>query len=291
MNRRTFIGGSDIAGVMGLSRWQTPLQVWAEKVGKLDPPEDNEYMEMGRELEETVARMFTKRTGKKVRRTPKSYVHPDYDYMSCQVDRLVEGTDELLECKTTSAYKEEEWQEDEIPMEYILQVMWQLGITGRKLGHIAVIIGGNKFVYKEIPFDKELWEDMVSKAKTFWGLVKRNQEPFALGDDSGFLGDLHPADSGVIKDAPDKEELIVIRGSLKAIMKSTEIQIAEVEAKLKQAIGDDLGILTAKYKVTWKPQDRTSVDTQRLKDDGLYDKYAKKSSHRVMRVSEVKEKA
>ena len=33
-NRHLYIGGSDIAKVMGLSRWGTPLSLWAEKTGK-----------------------------------------------------------------------------------------------------------------------------------------------------------------------------------------------------------------------------------------------------------------
>ena len=39
MERSEYIGGSDIASVMGLSRWKTPLQLWAEKTGNI-PQED-----------------------------------------------------------------------------------------------------------------------------------------------------------------------------------------------------------------------------------------------------------
>ena len=159
--RKSYIGGSDIAAVMGMSRWKTPLQLWAEKTGKVEQPDlsNVEAVEMGSELEETVARMFTKRTGKKVRRAPKDYTYKhsskgggvdidaEFSFIRCQVDRLVEGTDELLECKTASAWKEKEWEDEEIPAEYILQVNWQLGITGRSIGHIAVLIGGQKLVY------------------------------------------------------------------------------------------------------------------------------------------------
>ena len=112
MDRKSFIGGSDIAAVMGMSRWVTPLQLWSEKTGKVEAPDlsDNQAVEMGIELEESVARLWTKRTGRKVRRAPKNYTHKKFDYMRCQVDRLVEGTDELLECKTASAWKLKEWE-------------------------------------------------------------------------------------------------------------------------------------------------------------------------------------
>jgi predicted phage-related endonuclease len=37
MERIGFIGSSDAAAVLGLSRWKTPLQIWAEKTGQVVP--------------------------------------------------------------------------------------------------------------------------------------------------------------------------------------------------------------------------------------------------------------
>lgn len=151
LNRNTYIGGSDIAAVMGLSRYNTPLKIWAEKTGKIEPADLSaiEAVQLGSDLEEFVSAQFTKATGKIVRKAPKAYTHKDYPYMVAHIDRLVTGTDELLECKTCSFFKGEEWKDEEIPQEYILQVMWYLGITGRKVGYIACLIGGQKFVYKK----------------------------------------------------------------------------------------------------------------------------------------------
>ena len=107
LKRSNYVGGSDIAVIMGLSRWKTPLQLWAEQTGEVEPEDisGKEAVEMGIELEETVARVFTKRTDLKVRRSPKNYTHKEHPMLGCQVDRLVEGTNELLECKTCSAWK------------------------------------------------------------------------------------------------------------------------------------------------------------------------------------------
>ena len=105
--RMQYIGGSDIAAIMGQSRWKTPYRLWAEKTGKIEMPDlsNVESVEMGTRLEQFVADLFSEKTGKTVRKAPKSYSHPDYPYLVAHVDRLITGTDELLECKTCSAYK------------------------------------------------------------------------------------------------------------------------------------------------------------------------------------------
>ncbi len=65
-DRSTFIGGSDAAGVLGKSRWDTPLSVWAEKTGQYIKPEvESEASELGKELEDYVAKRFARKTGKR----------------------------------------------------------------------------------------------------------------------------------------------------------------------------------------------------------------------------------
>ena len=111
--RRNYIGGSDIAAVMGMSRWKTQLQLWLEKTGEAEPADLSkvEAVQLGSELEEFVAQKFAKETGKQVRKQSKMYVHKDYPYMAAHIDRLITGTDEILECKTCGSYKEDEWAE------------------------------------------------------------------------------------------------------------------------------------------------------------------------------------
>jgi len=254
MDRRHFIGGSDIAAVMGVSRWVTPLQLWSEKTGQTDPADlsKNEAVEMGHELEETVARLFTKRTGKKVRRSPKNYTSGKFSYMRCQVDRLVEGTDELLECKTASAWKEKEWAGEEIPVEYILQVNWQLGITGRRIGHIAVLIGGQKFVYKEILFDKKLFSDQVIAAVDFWGMVQNMVPPAVKAADNSFIVELHPkAGTEIAAASLEMTDAIAMLQQTKAQIIDLETTKKEIEAKIKAVIGDNMGIRTPEYTAKW----------------------------------------
>ena len=296
-DRKDFIGGSDIASVMGFSRAKTPLQLWAEKAGEVEPADlsEVEAVEMGHELEETVARLFTKRTGLKVRRAPKNYVYSskatgELPYFRCQVDRLVQGTDELLECKTCSAWKLKEWDDEEIPTEYILQVMWQLGITGRSVGHIAVLIGGQTFKYKKIDFDPSLFDDMIKQALVFWLMVEYKTPPMATGDDNKFMVDLYPDNEEQMQQLDELNDSVALRQQLKGTLAETQEQINEVEARIKQVIGDNLGFTTQEYKVTWKTQVSNRIDTKLIKEEQpeIYNRYVFPSKSRVLRITKNK---
>ena len=52
--------------------------------------------------------------------------------MIANVDRLIVGENAGLECKTTSAYNAKEWDGDEVPAQYILQVQHYMAVTGAK---------------------------------------------------------------------------------------------------------------------------------------------------------------
>ena len=305
-NRHLYIGGSDIAKVMGLSRWGTPLSLWAEKTGKI-PPKDLsniEAVELGNDLEDFVANKFSQKTGKAVRRSPKVYQHPQYPYMVAHIDRLVTGTDELLECKTCSFFKKDEWEGEEIPQEYILQVIWYLGITGRKIGYIAVLIGGQSFKYKKIEFDSELFNKMVDTAKDFWQHVQDDTPVDIVATDDETLKDLYSNHSEIMidlipTDAQTKqacdvlEEKVGYLQEIKMHIKQLQDEQKEIETSVKDIIKDNLGIKTPKYIITWKNQTTTKFDTVKLRQERpeTFEDYSYESSYRVMRISKNKEVA
>lgn len=288
--RRNYIGGSDIAAVMGMSRWKTQLQLWLEKTGEVEPADLSqvEAVQLGSELEEFVAQKFAKETGKQVRKQSKMYVHKDYPYMAAHIDRLITGTDEILECKTCGSHKKEEWQSDDIPKEYVLQVIWYLGITGKKKAYIAVLIGGQSFKYKTIEFDKELFDVMVDMAKLFWNAVQTKTPPAVTPEDNSVIVQMFPEPDSELVENQDMEEKISKLQQVKDDISALENEQKMLEAEIKNAIGEHLGVVTNKFKVTWPKYQQTKVNTERLKADGLYEKYADKSSYRRLNVSEKK---
>lgn len=303
LNRNQIIGGSDIATIMGFNRYKTPLKLWLEKTGKIEAPDlsNVEAVEMGTALEQFVADMFTKRTGKAVRKAPKTYQHPDYPYMIAHIDRLVTGSDELLECKTCSAFKKDEWVENEIPQEYIMQVMWYLGITGRRIGHIACLIGGQHYVYKQIEFDQEMFDIMVDSAKDFHqhciddvpvAVMSGDDETLKelYSDHNEVMIELYPTDDKSAQATIDFENKVAHLQEVKREIAEAEKEKKLLEAEIKDIIKDNLGIKTPKYSITWKLQNgQYDYDRALMEQDGVFEKYATQRTFRRLNVGKNKD--
>jgi predicted phage-related endonuclease len=107
-------------------------------------------------------------TGKKVHRVNETIFHPTYPFLGASLDRRVVGEDALLECKTASGWKSKEWEGEDIPREYEIQVHHQLAVTGKKLGYIAVLLGNQDFKIQTIDRDERLIQDILKKEVEFW---------------------------------------------------------------------------------------------------------------------------
>ncbi|MDT3497178.1 YqaJ viral recombinase family protein [Bacillus toyonensis] len=166
--RKRGIGGSDLAAVLKLSDWNSPMSIYLDKIGELKEKPQSEYAYWGDALEEVVAQEFMKRTGLKVRRKNQMLRSKKHPFMMANIDREVIGCKEGLECKTTSEYKRSEWKGDNVPPQYILQCQHYMSVTGYKKWHIAVLIGGNTFAFKTIERDEDIIKMAIEKCGVFW---------------------------------------------------------------------------------------------------------------------------
>ena len=183
-HRNKTIGGSDASAILGMNNYSSPYTVWAEKLGKLPPKEDNEAMRIGRDLESYVAQRFTEQTGKKVRRENNILYNPEYPFAHANVDRMVVGEDAGLECKTTSSLNITKFKNGEFPDNYYAQVVHYLMVTGCKKWYLAVLVLGKGFYVFEIERDEEEIKALAKSEADFWEYVKTQTPPVADGTDS-----------------------------------------------------------------------------------------------------------
>lgn len=245
------IGASEAAAVLGLSKWATPLQVWARK-RKLPGSEvhENEAMYWGRVLEEPVCQRYAELTGHHLTDLGRftRLRSKEHLFMVCTLDRIIiDPTGEhdgpgCLEAKTTDKRNAYLWDEG-VPDMYMVQVQHQLAITGFKWGVLAVLIGGNDFRYYVIERDDNLIAGMLPELAEFWKHVEECDEPDVTGapQESAVLNALHPKEEKGKKIALDPEEFAELDAEyaqLKQTVKEAEARLDVITAQVKQAMGE-----------------------------------------------------
>lgn len=295
-DRTTGIGGSDAAAVCGLSRWKTPLSIWAEKTGNVVPKDaPNLAKTLGTRLEEVVAELFTEETGKKVARVNERIVHPKFPFIHGRIDRRIVGEDAILECKTATAYKAKEWEGEEIPHEYILQCYHYLALNPKwKKIYLAVLIGNQDFKVKTIERDDKLITDLVKKEVDFWEkyVITKEMPSIITSKDAETLYGLYPiAVSGSEVELSDEINIqIESRNSMIQDIKALESQVDKAENEIKAALKDQELGRSAQWIVTWKNQITKRLDTGLLKEKrlDLYEQFVKEVPSRVLRIKGAK---
>lgn len=297
--RKAGIGGSEAAAIVGLNPWKSAFQLWMEKTGQVEPEDlsDSEYVYWGNVLEQAVADRFCELTGKKVQR--RGMLQDDeYPYMLASVDRMVVGENAGLECKTTNAFNDKAWADDELPDSYYIQCQWYMMVTGCEKWYIAVLIGGNKFVWKEVPRNASDIEALRKAAVDFWSMVITNTMPPVDGssDCSSALAEKFKGQKDLEIELPIAAKDCIERlRELKETIDSLKEQQKLSENELKVMLGDaEIGII-GDEQITWKIQSgRTTIDSKALKADlpEIYKKYTKVGEPtRALKIPKVKKGA
>lgn len=311
--RKTGIGGSDIAAICGHNKYKGAYDIWLQKTGlATEEQEQSQSAYFGSLLEETVAKEFQKRTGMKVQRINGTIIdgiriaNVDRFIVNPAISRNVRWfngavtTDTLLECKTAGAYTAGRWGESQenlilkglpcppaqMPLEYLCQVQWYLGITGCQTAYLAVLIGGQDFRIYRIERDQDAIDWLFEKADRFWVanvMAEQPPEPTNAAE----ADTIWNKDNGSTIEADNATaaaygDLI----SLKAQKRQIEDQIEEKETILKLHMRDNQVLtINGDKAATWKTGERSTIDTKALRSDlpDIAEKYTRKTQTRTLR--------
>lgn len=178
--RHEYLGGHDIAAIIGASRYAGPYDVYLRKVERTEIP-DNSAMEWGRRLEGSVAQAYADRTGHQLTQ-PGTILHPTYPFIGGTADFLItDDPNRLLECKTSTEEALRETDEDGeplwgpegsdlIPVDYNVQTQMYMGLTGRRKADLAAFFLGRRREFRiyHIDFDRELFDHLIQHGVAFW---------------------------------------------------------------------------------------------------------------------------
>jgi len=292
--RKKGIGGSDSAAIVGLDRYRSPFDVYAEKIGLKPEQPDNEAMRQGRDLEQYVAERFMEATGKKVRRRNAVLQHPEHHWMLANIDRWVVGENAGFEAKTTSVLNRAKFSQGEFPPNYYVQCVHYMAVTGADRWYLAVLVLNKAFYVFTIERDEAEIQTLIDAEKDFWEnhvLKQIPPAPDGTESTSELIKQLFP-------EAREREE-IALYGHEDKIQQYLELdaQVSEL-TKQRDALKQELQLALADaeigraqgYIVEWKNQTRQALDTTRLKKEQaeIYANYLKPAQTvRVFKIKEV----
>ena len=298
--RRGGIGGSDAATIVGLNPYCSLLELYADKIGMMPDKEDSEAMRIGRDLEEYVASRWAEKTGKKYRKTNYMYAHDQYDFIRANVDREVVGENAGLECKTTSVYNKHDFEDGEIPLWYYCQCQHYMAVKNYDRMHLAILVLGKGFYDFVIERNENEIAVLIDNEIEFWNHhVKAQVPPSPDGSESSAnaikaISSHSNVDSGLSSDLlllMDKEDDLARYNTLKQQYEELGKEIDTIKQELMLALADNEYGESAQYKVSYKAQSSTRLDSKKLKAEcpEIFNKYAQTTVSRVLRINKKKE--
>lgn len=263
--RRTGIGGSDVAPLMGLSPWTTPYELWLDKLGRLPQKEETPAMRMGTLLEPLILGMYVQETGIHATKPAEIIRSTQHPFALANLDGL--ASDRVVEIK--SARDDRDWGEpgtDEIPTYYAAQVMHYMGVTGLPRADVAVLIGGSDFRVYTVARDDDLIQAIFRVEQDFWRHVTEcSPPPIERASDAALAW---PASRASHVQAPPNIAASVARlKEIKAMAKALESEASTLEDIVKPFIADNDTLVDVGGHVlaTWK----SSKDSSRFDMDAF----------------------
>ncbi len=283
--RKSGIGGSDCAAVLGLSPYKTALDVYCERLGLQAPTEETERMHWGKVLEAPIAEEYARVTGWKFRPlTHPLIVHDRHSWMLASPDRLIKDAPKGLEIKAVGASAtsletedgERLWGEagtDHIPLYYFMQCQHYLAVTGFESWDLAVLFGGQQFRIYTITPDAELHAEMMDALAQFWQRLQQHNPPEAQNDadTARAIAARFPRNNGHYLQATSecvKSLVDALRVARDRAAQAQEL-VTGYENQLKTIIGEHDGIEYEAggktHNITWKrSKDKPSIAWKEL---------------------------
>jgi predicted phage-related endonuclease len=300
LDRGSYIGGGDIAALIGVSPWRTPLDVYLSKTGQAVPwkpdPAREKRLRRGQRMEPYIVDMLVEDYGITIDARGHRYVDPKYPFIATEIDFEWHDADDPRirngEIKTTAIMpgQHNPWGEegtDEIPIYYAAQSMLGLGVTGRDVCQYGVLFGMDNLVLYALERDDETIAQLRETARAFWMdhvIPRIPPAPKTLGD----LAKLWPVERrGKIEATPEIEAALAEHRALGTTVRVAEEGREDFEFKIKEFCGDHAEIITRNGVTiaTFKAQTRTSIDQKALKADkpDVFDQFARSTQFRVLR--------
>jgi putative phage-type endonuclease len=262
------LGGSDMAAVVGLSPFKSPIDIYMGKTEPVQFGEDvKEFLQWGNLLEPVIRDEYARRAqqdivsgldiapffpGRSAQWDQQTIVQAEgREWMLGTPDGIMRNADAGLEIKN-SGFKGENWGKggsDEIPDHYAIQCQWYMAVTGRPRWDVAALFSGNSLETFRLTRNDDLLRELISAGEHFWNDNVLKGVPPPLDESASYaryLGkkyslaacDVLPADDAIsgwareLRQASDDKKRAEIREQL------AKNQLGELIGDFQKSKGD-----------------------------------------------------
>jgi predicted phage-related endonuclease len=179
INRRHFIGGSDVRIIMGGDE-AALLRLWREKRGEAEPEDlsSNLIVQLGLATEHLNRQWYERATGQVVKDLQSWVRHPVIRWMAATLDGMVEGTGAVFEAKFMLPWS---FSEEAAAEKHMAQLQHNMWVTNATAAVLSIITGGGKWVEIKIPADSLYQHLLLTAEKKFWRCVESGEPPRLFG--------------------------------------------------------------------------------------------------------------
>lgn len=273
---QTSIGGSDVAVILGHSKYKTQAELYDQIISGQSDQTTNRHKERGQKIEDIIADLYAETTGFEVRRVnrfqnleglPLHYSLDREIHVPAGMESPYSGPG-IFEAKSHSSWVLKEVLKSGIPRYYYDQIQFYYHGTGYSWAEY-VTLDYDKWepLALPIPRNQAYIDDMIEKVLTWW----ERHIVAGVRPDATYL-----TDEGKEWPLPKFEEPVRVKGpawasSLHALQLAREdFQVAEARKKsaedaVKELMGDQAIIeYPGIGKVSWKETTSSSFDKEAL---------------------------
>ncbi len=250
--RTTYLGGTDVAVLVGKNPYKTAVGLYLEKTGTPDEPAGRKA-EAGTALEPCMRRWFTEDTGIPILEIGlvRDAEHP---FLAANTDGLIDLDGEMLiggksltgngiwECKTYDFGTRDNWGEawtDEVPVHYWVQAQWYTGILGRQWAILSALDRGTMdWTPFLIQHDPETYGMMRQLAVKYWNdhIVTGTAPELTEHDASNILRLYPQPEAELIDSTPEIEEVAERMAAIYPTRKALNNEWDSLSNRMKVAI-------------------------------------------------------
>jgi predicted phage-related endonuclease len=262
------IGGSEVAAVLGYDSDEREIwSIYNRKIGLPEPEVDPEMRmrrAIGKDLEQSIVRSYTRMTGHRAEWFDKTVQHPDRPWQIGSPDAIspsAAAPESGIDAKNVAFDQRFLWghpneRDAHFPERYEWQARWYMSLLDVDDWHIIALLGGSDLRIFTVERDMQKERQMLAEVEEFWirHVVPRVPPEINYSRSArDYVHAMHPRERGIVRVATDLECALLAQYQLaRETLTATEQEKKRLETEIKAAIGDDEGIKSDDYRFTWK---------------------------------------